>query len=275
VTRLLALHRWGVQGAPRVVFLHGITSHGRHFRELAERWLQDRFDVLAPDLLGHGASPWDPPWSIDAHLESVVAPTGREPAVWVGHSFGGRLAFEVAAREPALVERLILLDPAVHLAGHVALFAAEHARLDRVYGSFDEVIERRYEESQLHGAPRRLLERELRDHVVESGDGRWRYRYCQSAAVSAYGELATPPPPFDAVRVPTLVLLGERSYLPYDHLLERHDRALGDLLRVERVPGGHTILWDALDETGRSIERFLTGGRTDLVRRSNPKHRNA
>jgi lipase len=275
VTRLLALHRWGRPDAPRVIFLHGVTSHGRHFRELAERWLLDRFDVLAPDLLGHGTSSWDPPWSIEAQLESVVATTGREPAVWVGHSFGGRLAFELAANEPALVERLILLDPAVHLAGHVALFAAEHARHDRVYGSFDEAIERRYDESQLHGAPRELLEKELRDHIAESGDGRWRYRYCQSAVVSTYGELASPPPPFDAVRVPTLLLLGERSYLPYDHLLEHHTRALGDLLQVERVPGGHTVLWDALDETGHSIERFLISGRTDPAPPSNPKQPNA
>jgi lipase len=275
VTRPLALHRWGRPGAPRVVFLHGVTSHGRHFRELAGRWLQDRFDVFSPDLVGHGASSWDPPWSIDAHLDSVLSTTGREAAAWVGHSFGGRLAFELAAREPALVERLVLLDPALHLTGHVALFAAEHTRPDRAYDSFDEAIERRYEESQLHSAPRELLEQELRDHVAESGDGRWRYRYCQSAVVAAYGELASPPPPFDAARVPTLVLLGERSYLPYDHLLEPHARALGDLLQVERVPGGHTLLWDALDETGHSIERFLRSGRTDLAPPSNPKQPNA
>jgi lipase len=275
VTRHLALHRWGSPGGPRVVFLHGVTSHGRHFRKSAERWLRDRFDALAPDLLGHGTSSWEPPWSIDAHLESVVATTGRERAVWVGHSFGGRLAFELAARDPTLVERLILLDPALHVAPHMALFAAENARDDRSYGSFDEAIDRRYDESQLHDAPRELLEEELRDHVVESGDGRWRYRYCQSAVVSAYGELARPPPPFGAVRIPTLVVLGDRSYLSYDHHLERHTRALGALLQVERVPGGHTLLWDALDETGHSIERFLIGGRTDPSPPSNPKQPNA
>jgi lipase len=275
VTRNLALHRWGRPGAPRVVFLHGVTSHGRHFHETAGRWLRGRFDVLAPDLLGHGASSWGPPWSVDAHLESVVATTGREPAVWVGHSFGGRLAFELAAREPALVERLILLDPALHVAPHVALFAAENARHDRAYGSFGEAIDRRYEESQLQGAPRELLEEELRDHLVESGDGRWRYRYCQSAVVAAYGELASPPPPFEAVRVPTLVVLGARSYLSYDHLLEPHVRALGALLQVERVAGGHTLLWDAFEETGHSIERFLISGRTDPAPPPNPKRPNA
>ena len=31
----------------------------------------------------------------------------------------------------------------------------------------------------------------------------------------------------------------------------------GDLLEVVTVPGGHTVLWDALDETSGAIARFL------------------
>jgi len=70
--------------------------------------------------------------------------------------------------------------------------------------------------------------------------------------------MASPPPPFAAVRLPTLLVLGERSYLPYDHLLEAHTDALGDLLEVVTVPGGHTVLWDALDETAAAVTGFLT-----------------
>ena len=51
--RQLQPHSWGDPTAPRVVCLHGVTSHGRHFRRLAER-LTPRFHVVAPDLLGHG-----------------------------------------------------------------------------------------------------------------------------------------------------------------------------------------------------------------------------
>ena len=65
------------------------------------------------------------------------------------------------------------------------------------------------------------------------------------------------PPAFERVLVPTLLVLGEQSYLPYDHLLDAHRAALGEALRVERVPGGHTVLWDALDETSAAVEAFL------------------
>ncbi len=255
--RELALHAWGRAGAPRIVCLHGVTSHGGHFRVLAEDWLADEHEVVAPDLLGHGASPAEPPWSIDDHLAAIRASVGETPAAWIGHSFGGRLALELAAREPAVVDRLVLLDPAIHVPPQIALFAAENARRERVYASFDEALDRRYEESQLHGAPRGLVEAELRDHLEPGEDGRWRYRYSQASVVAAYGEMASAPPSFDDVRVPTLLVLGEHSYLGYDHLLDAHRAALGELLTVLTVDGGHSLLWDALEETAAAIADFL------------------
>jgi lipase len=251
----LALREWGDPDAPRVVCLHGVTSHGRHFANLAASLTGYR--VLAPDLVGHGSSPYEPPWDLETHVAAIVDTVGPAPASLVGHSFGGRLAFEIAARAPKLVPRLVLLDPAIHLPPHVALAAAENARGDRAYISFDEGITRRYDESQLHGAPRELLEDELGEHLVAGEDGPYRYRYAPSAVIAAYGEMSSKPPPFERVRVPTLLVLGKRSYLPYDHLLDAHRAALGDLLEVVDVPGGHTVLWDSFVETSAAVAAFL------------------
>jgi lipase len=251
----LALYEWGDPHAPRVVCLHGVRNHGRHFAPLAER-LSD-FHVLAPDLLGHGHSSWEPPWDIRTHIDAIVKTVGARESILIGHSFGGRLAFELAARAPKLVPKLVLLDPAILLPGHVALAAAENARVDKSFVSFDELIERRYDESQLHFAPRELVVEDLASHVETGDDGRVRYRYCQSAVVAAYGEMASAPPRFEDVRVPTLLVLGERSYLPYDNLLDAHRTALGDFLEVVVVPGGHSVTWDALEETSAAITAFL------------------
>jgi lipase len=244
----------GDDDAPALTCLHGVTSSGRHFEPLAAR-LAPAYRVVAPDLLGHGDSPREPPWRLDDHIAAVEDSVG-EARLWLGHSFGARIAFEHAARHPGMVERLVLLDPAILLPPHVALWAAENARRERVYESFATALDRRYEESQLHDAPRSLVEAELRDHIVEDDDG-WRYRYTQAAVVTAYGEMATSPPSFADVRVPTLLVLGADSYLPYDHLLDAHREALGDLLEVVTVPGGHTVLWDALDETADAVASFL------------------
>ena len=251
----LALDEWGDPSDPRIVCLHGVRNHGEHFALLAEAL--PNYHVLAPDLLGHGFSPWEPPWDIETHCAAIADTVGPEPAALVGHSFGGRLAFELAARAPKLVPKLVLLDPAILLPAHVALLAAENAREPKSYISFEELVERRYDESQLQRAPRDLVEADLASHVLQEDDGRYRYRYCGSAVVAAYGEMASQPPRFEDVRVPTLLVLGERSYLSYDHLLDEHQAALGNLLEVVVVPGGHSVLWDAFEETAAAIAEFL------------------
>lgn len=254
--RTLHVEAWGDADAPRVVYLHGVTGHGGHARPLAERWLAGGRRVLAPDLLGHGASPHEPPWHIEAQLEAITASVGHEPAAWIGHSYGGRLALELAARQPELVERLVLLDPAIHLDPSIALHVAETSRAERSYASFEEAVDRRYEESVLAFAPRELVEGDLREHLLPSEDGRWRYRYSQASVIAAYGEMACPPPPFAAAVVPTLVVLGDRSFLPYVQL-DEHRAAIGELLEVVVVEGGHTLLWDALEQTAEAITAFL------------------
>jgi lipase len=253
--RLLHVRSFGAPGGRELVCLHGVTGWGGHFEGLGEL-LGPGYRVLAPDLLGHGDSPREPPWRIDQHVESVAASIGPGRRTWIGHSFGGRIAFEHAATRPGDVDRLVLLDPAIFVPGHVALLSAENARAERRYASFAEAVDRRFDESQLHGADRERVAAELEGHLEETGDG-WRYRYSQAAVVTAYGDVAVPPPPFGDVRIPTLLVLGEDSYLSYDHLLDAHREAIGDLLRVVTVPGGHTVLWDAPSETATAIAAFL------------------
>jgi lipase len=254
--RRLHVESWGDASAPRVVCLHGVTGHGRGAWRLAEGWLSD-YHVVAPDLLGHGSSPWEPPWSIAEHVGLLVGTLGTTPSTWIGHSFGGRLAFETAARHPEAVERLVLLDPALLIDPAIALMVAENDRKDRSYASFEEGVERRFTESMLARASRDIVVEDLREFLVEDEEGRWRYRYSQACVIAAYGEMASLPPAFEDVRIPTLLVLGEDSYVTYDHLLDAHRDALGDLLQVVTVPGGHTLLWDALEETAAAIFSFV------------------
>ena len=77
VTRL-HVHAWGDEGAPAVVCLHGVTGWGGHFAGLASS-LAGRHRLLAPDLLGHGSSTREPPWRLDDHStpSSVRSETRR------------------------------------------------------------------------------------------------------------------------------------------------------------------------------------------------------
>lgn len=250
----LNVHEWGDPEAPRIVCLHGVTGHGRRFRKLAEERLSRRFRVLALDLRGHGRSGWDEPWSLESNLEDVLE-TVTEPAAWIGHSFGGRLTIELTARQPQLVERAVLLDPAIYVPRDHAEQQAADAREEKIYATVDEAIAAR--RVGLFSTPRAILEEEMAEHLVTGGDGRLRYRYSHLAVAQMYLELSRRPPPFEELRVPTLLVVGAESKLVSAAEDEAYRAALGDLFEVVVTPGGHIPLWDAFEETARAVETFL------------------
>jgi lipase len=110
--------------------------------------------------------------------------------------------------------------------------------------------------------PREHLEEEMREHLLRHPDGRLRFRYCQSAVVSMYGELTTPPPPPETLRVPTLLVHAGEFGLVREDQVDAYRAALGDLIDVVEVPGGHMVYWDAYEETADAVERFLEDARS-------------
>jgi lipase len=255
---LLQLHEWGARAGPPLVCLHGVTGHGRRFRRLAEERLATRFRVLAPDLRGHGHSGWEPPWTIGANVADVletITAAGVERSAWLGHSYGGRLVLELAALEPHRVERAVLLDPAIDLLPHVGFDMAEDQRRERVFASVEEAVQARLEGNP--ETPRAFVEEEAREHLVDGRDGTFRWRYCQSAVVSAYGELCTPAPPPETLRAPTLLVHAHDFGLVRSDQLDAYRATLGELLHIAAVPGGHMVIWDAYEETADAVVAFL------------------
>jgi len=170
----------------------------------------------------------------------------------------------LAVLAPDRIERAALLDPAIQLLPHVGFDFAERERADRAFASVEDAIVARLETGV--PTPREHLEEEMREHLLQHRDGRFRFRYCQSAVVSMYGELTTPPPPPETLRVPTLLVhAGEFGLVRADQI-DAYRAALGDLIEVVEVPGGHMVYWDAYEETADAVERFLEDARAQRAR---------
>jgi len=215
VSTPLHTYSYGPDTAPEVLAVHGLTGHGMRWGSLAQEHLAD-IAVLAPDLLGHGRSPWSAPWSIDANiaaLASSVRSAGAESVVVVGHSFGGALGLHLAARYPELVRALVLLDPAIGLDGSWmaevadAMFAspdytdAAEARNEKATGSWADVDPA-------------LLDAELSQHLVELPNGRVGWRISIPAMLSYWSELAREivlPPQ----HIPVTLVRAARTSPPY------------------------------------------------------------
>jgi lipase len=244
----LHVHEYGDPAGSPLVCLHGVTGHGERFRRLGEERLEGR-RVIAPDLRGHGRSGSEPPWSADSHVADVLetaSALGVEAADWLGFSYGGRVAAALAAREPARVGRLVLLDPVLHLSPESCLEQAREERDELSFADVDEAIEDRG--SALLHTPRDILEEEMSQHLVRGEDGRLRYRYEPVAAIAIWSDMAADPPP--VADVPTLIVRGDQSWVPVD--LARYPDA-----QTLAVAGGHPVLWEDFDATAAAIAGFF------------------
>jgi 3-oxoadipate enol-lactonase len=100
----------GRPGAPTVVLLHGATLDHRAWAPQLEA-LEDRFEVVIPDLRGHGESTG--PFDYQAAVADVRALLDHLPAprvLLVGLSLGANIAQEVLRRDPDRVHALVAAD---------------------------------------------------------------------------------------------------------------------------------------------------------------------
>lgn len=107
----------GVAG-PQLVLLHGLGARWQTFMPLVPRLAQE-WQLFLLDLRGHGQSGRTPAryhladfaGDVVAFIEQVTTP----PVVLYGHSLGGWIALDIAARRPELVRGVVVGDSALYI----------------------------------------------------------------------------------------------------------------------------------------------------------------
>ena len=221
------------EGEP-VVLVHGLSGSSRWWaRNVAA--LSEHFRVYLVDLPGFGAMRYgDVRFALGeaaAWLHAWMEVVDLGSASLIGHSMGGYLCLEVAARWPESVRRLVLVAPAgvpehAHVRGYALPLLAELRYLDPRFAptlAYD----------ALRAGPATLLRAtvELLAHDARVYAG--------------------------AVRAPTLLIWGERDALV--------SSSSGDML-ARLIPGaralilpraGHIVMFDAAGAFDDAVIHFL------------------
>ncbi|WP_372521950.1 alpha/beta fold hydrolase [Sulfuricaulis sp.] len=118
----LGYHLFRGAAAPRrlIVLLHGVASNMSRWSEFVEHTsLKESWDLLRPDLRGHGESFARGRLGLEIwcrDLRDILDAEGYDQALLIGHSLGAQVAVQFAARYPARVRGLVLIDPIFHQA---------------------------------------------------------------------------------------------------------------------------------------------------------------
>lgn len=97
---------------PVILLIHGMAGSSRTWAPAVRR-LADRYTVIAPDLIGHGASAKPlSDYSLGAqanNLRDLLVNLGVDRATIVGQSLGGGIAMQLSYQFPELCERLVVV----------------------------------------------------------------------------------------------------------------------------------------------------------------------
>ncbi len=240
---------------PPLVYLH--PAAGLHFDPFLEALGAD-WTVIAPEHPGTSAG--DPEaihavddlWDLVLVYQEAIAALGLErPVVAVGQSFGGMMAAELAAHDPALFERLVLLAP-------IGLWREDRPIANWIMTPPDELPALLFKDPGCAAAQAMFTPPEDPGEAVAATAGLvW--------ALGCTGKFVWPIPEkglsrrLHRVRAPTLIVWGaDDALIPSAYAAEFGTRIAGS--QVEILPDcGHIPQLERAAETLALVRGFLAG----------------
>lgn len=104
-----------------ILFIHGAPDNWTAYENfLADKALQNDFQMISVDRLGYGSSKKGKPKlaSIDTQARLIVkaleSNQSGKKAIIIGRSYGAPIAAKITAQNPDLVEKLLLISPVIN-----------------------------------------------------------------------------------------------------------------------------------------------------------------
>lgn len=120
---------------PTLLFVHGFRGHA-HWWGFIAPFFANSHRIIALDLSGMGDSGHRPAYSSETLAHDIIATieaTCSQPAIAIGHSYGGSQVLRACAERPELFQRLIIIDSYVLFEGEAAFEEPVRIRGDREY----------------------------------------------------------------------------------------------------------------------------------------------
>lgn len=246
-----------------LVCLHGSGGNARHWGPLARALRPHMVRVVAFDLRGHGDS--DQPatgYEVEdfaRDLEAAVPALGLNRFDLVGSSLGSRIALMYAARNPAVVRRLVVVDLSFEMPEDAQQRMINgHRSRPRRFARTDEVLDWSRSNPSRARWTAAMHEEMGRYELKPAADGGWTWRYSPDAAIQALAAARRNMWPFaESLAMPTLLLRGAQSPVLTPASAAEMSKRIPNCTLVE-VPGaGHGVPRDNPDDFNKKVLDFV------------------
>ncbi|HMA37039.1 MAG TPA: alpha/beta hydrolase [Chloroflexia bacterium] len=274
----IRLHYVTAGTGPTMLFLHGFPEFWYAWKDILAAFSADH-QVVAPDLRGYNLS--DKPENVGDYTMPHLVGDVRglldqmspgQPAILVGHDWGGVVAWAFAMAHPEYLEKLVIIN-----APHPAVFARELAAnpaQQQAVGYMSTLRDARAEtllSADNYAALGQMLVGTASRPDAFSDDDRvayhaaWAQPGALTSALNYYraNALGGPPsadsPPASAltVHVPTLVIWGEQDRALLTGNLTGLDQFVPQLQIKRILTGSHWVVHEEPEAIARTIREFL------------------
>lgn len=274
----------GVATRPLMLFVHGFPEFWYAWHEQLLAFSPD-FHTVAVDMRGFNLS--DKPTDVKAYrakhlvedLRQLILALGHQKCVLVAHDWGGAVAWNLAIEHPEVIAKLVIINSphpvnfARALRDHPGQIAASQYMLlfreakaervmsannfERLAGMFTQMDARACALNQ----DKLALYRDAWAQPGALTGGLNYYRASPLHPATPGGEPGASTldldPALFTIRVPTLILWGERDHALLPVLLDGIEEVVPDL-RIERIAeGSHWVVHEFPERINRAIREFV------------------
>lgn len=249
---------WG-ELEPELVLLHGGAQNAHTWDTVA--LALDR-PLVAIDLPGHGHSAWRDdkayrPQQLAGDVMYTIRELAPKATTLVGMSLGGLTALCAAAEEPALADRLAMIDVTPGVNAEKAEPILSFISGPEVFADFDEILERTMAYNPTRS--RSSLRRGVLHNATERDDGTWAWRYDLPVGERVDDVEVRFADLWDAVSAlecPTLLIQGGLSGVVDDDDIAEFQKRQPDAQVVVVEEAGHSVQGDRPIELARILTDF-------------------
>lgn len=251
-----------------IVLVHGMGDDKNSFLQSAAK-LSEQYNLILPDLLGHGENERDPNrnYSIDSQsdfLKTLLTKLGVERVHLVGNSMGGHTVAAFAIKFPESVSSLVLLDAAgVKIDEHIVYtgFGKTIDSDEELQVVMDRVF---YKTPTIPGSVRKLMREKInasKDFVDNT--------LVKDITNGAYFNLKDK---VKLIQAPTLVLQGKHDQVVNINTAEYYaaNIQMATLQIIENA--GHSPQLEVPNKVAQSIIEFIQRGKANMIKSTKNTH---